>query len=641
MSIYSKKLSRRDLLTLLSISILPVSSLATRLQSNTVRSLSKRLKKIKFKGMAAPSINNPAEMATVTVNSALQVTLDNGQLIDYALDYQPFFMTGTRVPDGSAGTILAGGYYDINNQPIIDTTVKNKERQFFSDCPDGTSLLQLSHPTVKDNTVFAVVQFEYTSFAQDGKTMMYGQLPSPIAVLTLDQDLTTGHLKLLKYHNIDTASIYGLWITCGSSLSPWNTHLSSEEYEPDAFELVNNPEQATVLQGFSQHLFGNKNTANPYHYGHIPEVTVNPDGTGQIKKHYCMGRFSHELVQVMPDNRTVLMGDDATNAGLFVFIADKPTDLSAGTLYVAQLGEGFSIDSSNKNTTHLSWIKLGSAHSDDILNLANRLKPSDIMTVKTIDPQDNAYTKITVNGKVEWVVLHKNMAHAAAFLETHRYAALMGGSLGFSKMEGTTINTKDKVAYQALQNIHSSMVSGHKANVSNNGINLPKAINAGAILHYDLRGNVYDTEGVAINSHWMPVNIGTLLVGQDITPDAMGNTANPDWIANPDNLKFSETLRTLFIGEDSTQHINSYLWAYNVDTQDLARLASMPAGAEATGLHIADNINGWMYILSNFQHAGDWSSIHQPFKNTLDPLLKNNYQDKFSATVGYLTCKII
>jgi secreted PhoX family phosphatase len=48
-----------------------------------------------------------------------------------------------------------------------------------------------------------------------------------------------------------------------------------------------------------------------------------------------MGRISHELVQVMPDNRTVLMGDDATNSGLFVFVADKEKDLSAGTLYVA------------------------------------------------------------------------------------------------------------------------------------------------------------------------------------------------------------------------------------------------------------------------------------------------------------------
>ena len=76
----------------------------------------------------------------------------------------------------------------------------------------------------------------------------------------------------------------------------------------------------------------------------MPEVTVNPDGTASIKKHFCMGRISHELVQVMPDNRTALMGDDATNSGYFVFVADKEKDLSSGTLYVAKVGSGFSID---------------------------------------------------------------------------------------------------------------------------------------------------------------------------------------------------------------------------------------------------------------------------------------------------------
>mgnify|MGYP003378521411 CR=1 FL=1 len=43
-------------------------------------------------------------------------------------------------------------------------------------------------------------------------------------------------------------------------------------------------------------------------------MTVKADGTASIQKHYCLGRISHELVQVMPDERTTLMGDDATNA---------------------------------------------------------------------------------------------------------------------------------------------------------------------------------------------------------------------------------------------------------------------------------------------------------------------------------------
>ena len=41
----------------------------------------------------------------------------------------------------------------------------------------------------------------------------------------------------------------------------------------------------------------------------------------------------------MPDQRTALMGDDFTNSGLFMFVADKAADLSAGNLYVAKISQ--------------------------------------------------------------------------------------------------------------------------------------------------------------------------------------------------------------------------------------------------------------------------------------------------------------
>nr|WP_238400596.1 alkaline phosphatase PhoX [Burkholderia thailandensis] len=105
----------------------------------------------------------------------------------------------------------------------------------------------------------------------------------------------------------------------------------------------------TQFKAFSKNTFGSETAANPYHYGHLPEVTVNPDGTGSIRKHYCLGRISHELVQVMPDQRTVLMGDDATNGGLFMFVADQAADLSAGTLYVAKWTQKSSAGRSRAN----------------------------------------------------------------------------------------------------------------------------------------------------------------------------------------------------------------------------------------------------------------------------------------------------
>lgn len=592
-----------------------------------------------FTPMAALSLSNAAAMATTTVASSLQVSLTGNLTQNFKLAYQPFFLTGDLVSDGKGGTVLAGGYYDINNKPIIDSTVAGKERQFFSDSPDGTSLLKLDNPTVsgiKGKAVFAVVQFEYTTWAQDGKTDMYGKLPSPIAVLTLDQDQSTGKLSLVKYHNVDTSSAMGLWITCGSSLSPWGTHLSSEEYEPDAFTIASN----TQFKAFSKNLFGDESKANPYHYGHLPEVTVNADGSGSIKKHYCLGRISHELIQVMPDNRTAIMGDDATNGGFFMFVADKEKDLSAGSLYVAKFGAGFSIDPAAAGAP-VSWIKLGSATSAEIKALADTLKPTDIMDVATSDPKDTTYTKIYLGGKTQWVRVKTGMDKAAAFLETHRYAALKGGTMAFTKMEGTTVNIKDKIAYSALQNMQSSMVKNNAAWNEAYGITLDKALNAGGVLAHTLSGGQKDTAGTAINSEWVPVQTKTLLVGEDLaTADALGNLANADKIAAPDNLKFSEKLRTLFIGEDSAYHVNNFVWAYNVDTKVLSRLVSMPAGAEATGLGVVDDLNGWTYITSNFQHPGDWSaSLHAKVQATLDPLVRANYKDRFAAAVGYLTAE--
>jgi secreted PhoX family phosphatase len=591
-----------------------------------------------FTSTPAPSLANAAQMATTTVGSSLNLNFSDGSQQSYKLSYQPFFVTGDLVSDGKGGKVLSGGYYDINNKPILDTTVAGKERQFFSDSPDGTSLLTVPNanvPGVKGNPVFAVVQFEYTTWAQDGVTGMYGKLPSPIAVLTLDQDPSTGKLSLVKYHNVDTSSVNGLWITCGASLSPWGTHLSSEEYEPNAFTAATDAQ----FKAFSKNLYGSETAANPYNYGHMPEVTVNPDGTASIKKHYNLGRISHELVQVMPDNRTVFMGDDATNSGYFVFVADKEKDLSAGSLYVAKVGAGFSIDPAAP-AAPLSWIKLGSATSAEIKALATTLKPTDIMSVSTTDPQDASYTKVNANGKTEWIKLMPGMEKAAAFLETHRYASLVGASMGFSKMEGTTVNIKDKVAYSALQNCIASMVAGNAFNTVGNGVSIPKALNAGAVMALNLKGGLKDTAGAAINSEWMPVDTKALITGEDIASDALGNTANPEKIANPDNLKFSETLRTLFIGEDSGQHVNNFLWAYNIDTKVLSRIMSIPAGGESTGLHAVDELNGWTYIMSNFQHAGDWGGIHNTVKSTLDPLIKANYKDKFGAAVGYLTAEM-
>lgn len=595
-----------------------------------------------FVSMPAPSLTNAAAMATTTVGSTMNVKYADGKEQSFALAYDPFFVTGSEVPDGSGGKVIAGGFYDINGKPILDPSSPEATKpQLFSDCPDGMSLIKLdgaSVPGVKGNTVFAVVQFEYISEDAAGNDL-YGLLPSPIAVLTLDQDKSSGKLKLVKYSAVDTSPAHGLWTTCGASLSPWGTHLSSEEYEPDATVADNK-----TLKGYSQHLYGDPDKANPYHYGHLPEITVKADGTGTVTKHYCLGRISHELIQVMPDERTALMGDDATNGGLFMFVADKPRDLSSGSLYVAKWNQK---TKENGGSADLSWIKLGSATSDEIKALADSMKASDILDVKKEDPNDPSYVQIPFSGKPNWVKFVDGKEKAAAFLETHRYAAVKGGSMGFTKMEGTSVNAKNKVAYSVMSYIRKEMKNG------SGGISVDGP-NAGAIYALNMKGGQKDDTGAAIDSGWVPVDMAAVpeLVGEDLKePDALGNLANPDKIGNPDNIKFSERLRTLFIGEDSGTHVNNFLWAFNVDTKELSRLLSTPSGAESTGLHAVDDINGFTYVMSNFQHAGDWElekdeagnikgGLHIKVYEKLTPLIKANYADsrgKLGGAVGYLT----
>jgi len=506
---------------------------------------------------------------------------------------------------------------------------------------------------------------------------MYGLLPSQIGVTTLSQDKSTGDLTPVYYYPVNTAPVHGLWITCASSLSPWNTHLSSEEYPPDAAALSGSA--LTSFQTFSSNAFGASTQANPYHYGHVPEVTVKADGTASIKKHYCLGRISREKVQVMPDNKTVIMGDDATSGGMFMFVADLAGDLSSGTLYAAQLTETDATKRNVGGAYSIAFIKLGHASSSQVEALANQyyamggqtnawqqifdgvfkdfkyvadatyttavttanaatvyLKPAAAAAVDY-----TAYKLINFGSSQQLVKVKAGAETGAAFLESERYASYLGATMEFTKLEGVTLNVKDKKAYLAMSAIKTTMTDNTTFQPAANNIVKLTAINAGAT--YEV---VLGTDST-IGSDWVPksMSVPTKLLGKDLSSDlsvsdSSGNTADVDTIANVDNLWFSEATRTLFLGEDSGLHVNNFVWAYNVDTQTLSRIFSAPAGAECTGLQAVDNLNGFGYVMSNFQHPGDWEGIHNTLLtatgSTLNAEINANWSNKDKAALGYI-----
>ncbi|ANB59359.1 PhoX family protein [Anoxybacteroides amylolyticum] len=597
-----------------------------------------KIESISFSGSRVPT--TAEEMSKPFTTASVVVKYTDGKTKNFPLTYKQLFKTTDQFKMSNGETFSAGTPTDYYGDPITDKSVDGKPVHYVSDAPDANSLLR----PMKDGSLYLVSHYEYDSLDNAGNPA-WRRVPASMTLTKLYQNMKTGELKVATVDKIDVSTVNGLWVPCNGSLTPWNTHLGSEEYEPDArsfeFDTSDKPSQSTAhLKDFAKLYFDDEKKANPYYYGFIPEVFVSSDGMTRVVKHYSTGRRSNELMVVMPDERTAYFGDDGEYTMLFMYVADKPRDLSAGTLYAAKF---IQTSAENGGTGNLEWIKLGHATDKEIKRIIDKsIKFSDIFEVSN-EPKEGftpvkQYSGQGANyGKIEYLKLKPGMEKAAAFLETRRYAAMLGATSEFNKMEGLAVNAKDKKVYVAISDISKGMEKNNQDPTDH--IQLPK-VKAGAVYELSLEPRQKSTAGEPINSEYVASSMKALIVGEDLAqPDAYGNKANVNKIAGPDNLSFSEDYRTLFIGEDSSQHINNFVWAYNVDTKKLSRILSVPAGAEATGLQAIDNRNGFSYIMSNFQHPGDELDHFAPTAVQLEDVkkaLNATYGIDQAGAVGYI-----
>ncbi len=155
--------------------------------------------------------------------------------------------------------------------------------------------------------------------------------------------------QVLDGENVNLDAVKGSWNNCNASVTPWNTGLSSEEYEPLAAKAgwQENVKDMTTYLG---------QQANPYDYGYpielIPDQEGNSVNTTAVK-HYAMGRLSYEMSKIMKDQKTAYSGDDGTGVILSKFVADEPGNLSAGTIYAGKVTQ------QPDQSLDVKWLELG------------------------------------------------------------------------------------------------------------------------------------------------------------------------------------------------------------------------------------------------------------------------------------------
>jgi secreted PhoX family phosphatase len=589
--------------------------------------------KVEFLAMDPPATS--AEKADIYTKAKIKYTYGNGTSRTFDLNYHQLMATTEQV-NGK----VVGGLFDSTDSPLTDL-----DGQIASDAPDGVSLMRIPGMVSSDpemyNPLAMVTHFEYKELPpNDGVSTgdFWSKLPAAMGLARLEQHWRTGALNVVDYDNISFSGVKGGWIHCGSTLSAWNTHIGSEEYEPDAktregLPKASGSDDGTDINSFSKYYFGNPATANPYHYGLLPEVKVDKDGKAEVVKHYAPGRFAREMQEMANDRRTAIGGDDGKYTGLFMFVADRAAKLSAGTIYAAKVTQ---TSADNGGSFDLQWIRLGHATDAEIKKLVDSgIKFSDIFDVSNEDPNNASYKKVVTYTGTEWLRVKPGMHKAAAFLETRRYAALLGATTEFSKMEYIAFNAKDRKFYVIISRVEAGMAdgAGDIAVARNDG---------GIILEMETRFGQKDSQGRAIKSNFVGTTLKSIpeLVGgwNGGVKDAEGNQCEQDKLCGPDNLRYVDSIRTLFIGEDTSRRNNNYVWAFNIDTRKLSRILSVPMAAEATGLSIIPNYHGHAYIMSNFQHAGSGniSNYTGADKDAVLAAINAKWDNKKKAAIGYI-----
>lgn len=411
---------------------------------------------------------------------------------------------------------------------------------------------------------------------------------------------------------IDMSGVGGLGLPCAGDVTPWGTLLSSEEFEVDARVVDAAGRDPGDHAGWNHQLayWAGSQAPQPYAIGYIPEVGPlgpTPAGEGLLKvpvvKHYAMGRLSHEVPLLLPDQRTVYLSDDGDNGVLTVFVADKAGDLSAGTLYAARFADAAGA------LGRVEWISLG--HASDAEIAANMSPPpsfSALLRRDALRPPGlcpSGLQAVNTAWGPECLAVQPGADRLASRLETRRVAAILGATTELNKAEGLTFDAARGEVLLAISRIGGGMRPAHPTwDVGGPDHLRLEGNDCGGVMALRVAPGQRDTAGQPIDSPYLAVSARWLLQGKPGAGEGAAACA-PEGIANPDNLGIAPEADLMFIAEDTARHEVAALWTVDLASGELTRIATAPKGAELAGLQFVRGPDGRDYLsLSVQMHGG-------------------------------------
>ena len=510
--------------------------------------------------------NNLPETVPELPSSSSEEDFWHGIRTSYG-DYQVILQSGDAMTEGG----FAGGIYAADDGAQIHLSKKPDYNAFVPVAADG------SHG------------YLYTAWEDR---------PAGLSQLEIEWNTTSSEWNVLSSKMLNLSSINGGWVFCFGSMSPWGSPLFSEElyfddtqyWNDDSFRYHSDQSQ---LENYLGHY------PNPYDYGYIVEIedasTTEPD----FIKHLAMGRFSHENAAVMPDERTVYLTDDGYETVLFKFIADTAGDLSAGTLYAAQVAQDDTKDSAITGFD-VEWVEMAASSNSEIQNWVDQY---DGITTEDFSGGQNSY--ITDEEINDWAEGRLNqdlnedgtvgyaLDDRVAFLESRKAAAALGASDEWNKMEGVAFNANaPENLYLAMSNIGYGMSDGQgDIDVTQNS--------CGIVYRMSLKGE------------WDVKRIEPVISGGPYTSSAR-NECDVNNLAGPDNLLVLNDGRVL-IGEDTSKHESNMVWLWGEPSEPLERNESLTMNSVHLVNAPLNKESSWNYSyqaeVNNLQVGSSYTAI--------------------------------